>query len=141
MSMSSVSRLFHLKRIIHNLLYRLNFLKIPQNSYLPPPPPPPPDRGKITIYENNFQQVNLTPNRGVSSPLFKYALNTCTGYGKSLKHAFTQNDFRFLSLSFENTPDTGSTSKPVQRLCRSKNRLLDKYSPSKAPLSTKNPFS
>ena len=26
-----------------------------------------PDRGKINIYECNFQQVNLTPNGGVSS--------------------------------------------------------------------------
>ena len=65
MSMSSVSRLFHFRRIIHNLLHRLNFLKIPQNSHFTP------DRGKITIYRSNFQQVNLTPNGGVSPTVLK----------------------------------------------------------------------
>ena len=59
--MSSVSRLFHFYRIINNLLHRLNFQKIPQKIAILPP-----DRGKITIYGSDFQQVNLTPNGGVS---------------------------------------------------------------------------
>ena len=52
--MSSFDRLSHFKSIFDNFLHRPNFLKIP-------------NPGKITIYESNFQQVNLTPNEGVSS--------------------------------------------------------------------------
>ena len=35
-----------------------------------------PDRGKMTIYGSDFQQVNLTPNRGVS-PTDKGPLLCC----------------------------------------------------------------
>ena len=55
--MSSFDRLSHFKRIFDNFLHRPNFVKI---AILPP------DWGKITIYGSNFQQVNLTPNGGVS---------------------------------------------------------------------------
>ena len=30
-----------------------------------------PDRGKITIYGSDFQQVNLTPNGGVSPTVYR----------------------------------------------------------------------
>ena len=34
-----------------------------------------PDRGKMTIYGSDFQQVNLTPNGGVSPTVdFEYSL-------------------------------------------------------------------
>ena len=36
------------------------FKKYPKIAILPP------DRGKITIYGSDFQQLNLTPNGGVS---------------------------------------------------------------------------
>ena len=39
-----------------------------------------PDRGKITIYGSDFQQVNLTPNGGVSPTVFSEA---SLGWGKS----------------------------------------------------------
>ena len=54
--MSSFDRLSHFKSIFDNFLHRPIFLKIPKTY-----------RGKITIYACNFQQVNLTPNGGVSS--------------------------------------------------------------------------
>ena len=59
--MSSFDRLAHFKSIFDNFLYRPNFLKIPKIDVLGP------DRGKITIFGGNFQQVNLTPNGGVYS--------------------------------------------------------------------------
>ena len=60
--MSSFDRLSHFKRIFDNFLHRPNFLtKYPKIDVLGP------DGGKITIYGSNFQKVNLTPNRGVSS--------------------------------------------------------------------------
>ena len=60
--MSSFDRLSHFKSIFDNFLPRPNFLKkYPKIDVLGP------DRGKITIYGSNFQQVNLTPNGGVSS--------------------------------------------------------------------------
>ena len=55
-SMSSFDSLSNFKSIFDNFLHRPNFLKIPKN-----------DRGKITIYGSNFQQVNLTPSGGVPS--------------------------------------------------------------------------
>ena len=59
--MSSFDRLSYFKSIFDNFLHRPNFLKIPKIDVLGP------DQGKITIYGSNFQQVNLTPNGGVSS--------------------------------------------------------------------------
>ena len=59
--MSSFDRL-SFKSIFDNFLHRTNFLKkYPKIDVLGP------DRGKITIYGSNFQQVKLTPNGGVSS--------------------------------------------------------------------------
>ena len=58
--MSSFDRLSHFKSIFDNFLHRLNFLKkYPKIDIL--------GLDKITIYGSNFQQVNLTPNGGVSS--------------------------------------------------------------------------
>ena len=55
--MSSFDRLSHFKSIFDTVLHRPNFLKkYPKIEVLGP------DRGKITIYGSNFQQVNLTPN-------------------------------------------------------------------------------
>ena len=59
--MFSFDRPSHFKSIFDNLLHRLNFPKLPKIDVLGP------DRGKITIYGSNFQQVNLTPNGGISS--------------------------------------------------------------------------
>ena len=56
--MSSFDRLSHFKSIFDNFLHRPKFLKIDVFG---------PDRGNITIYGSNFQQVNLTPNGGLSS--------------------------------------------------------------------------
>ena len=52
--MSSFDRLSHFKSIFDNFLHRPNFLKYPKIDVLGP------DRGNITIYGSNFQQVNLT---------------------------------------------------------------------------------
>ena len=62
--MSSFDRLSHFKSIFDNFLHRHNFLKKYPKIDISGP-----DRGKITIYGSNFQQVNLTPNGGVSSML------------------------------------------------------------------------
>ena len=60
--MSSFDRLSPFKSIFDNFLHRPNFLKkYPKLDVLGS------NRGKITIYGSNFQQVNLTPNGGVSS--------------------------------------------------------------------------
>ena len=56
--MSSFDRLSHFKSIFDNFLHRPNFPKIDVLG---------PDQGKITIFGSNFQQVNLTPNGGISS--------------------------------------------------------------------------
>ena len=61
--MSSFDRMSHFKSIFNNFLHRPNFLK----KHTPKIDVYGPDRGKITIYGSNFQQVNLTPNGGVSS--------------------------------------------------------------------------
>ena len=61
--MSSFDRLSHFKGIFDNFCTGPIFKKYPKIYVLGP------DRGKITIYKygSNFQQVNLTPNGGVSS--------------------------------------------------------------------------
>ena len=59
--MSGFDRLSHFKSIFGNFLHRPKFLNISKIDVLVP------DLGKITIYGSNFQQVNLTPNGGVSS--------------------------------------------------------------------------
>ena len=58
--MSSFDRLSHFQSIFDHFLHRPYFLKIPIYGHLGP------DRGKMTIYGSDFQQVNLTPNGGVS---------------------------------------------------------------------------
>ena len=59
--MSSFDRLSHFQSIFDNVLHRPYFLK--KYAYMDILGP---DRGKMTIYGSNFQQVNLTPNGGVS---------------------------------------------------------------------------
>ena len=47
-----------------------------------------PDRGKMTIYGSDFQQVNLTPNAGVSPTVWrhhtKFGLDWPSGLGEDL---------------------------------------------------------
>ena len=62
--MSSFDRLSHFRSIFDNFLHMPNCLKIPKNRRFRP------RSGKITIYGSNFQQVNLTPNGGVSSTAY-----------------------------------------------------------------------
>ena len=58
--MSPFDKLSHFKSIFNNFLHRPNFLKkYPKIAILRP------NRGKISIYGNDFQQVNVTPNGGV----------------------------------------------------------------------------
>ena len=59
--MSSFDILPHFKSIFVSFLFRPNFLKkIPKIDVLGP------DRGKMALYGINFQQINFTPNGGVS---------------------------------------------------------------------------
>ena len=44
----------------------------------------PPDLGKITIYGSNFQQVNLTPNGGVSPTGNSYTFPKNTTVSKDI---------------------------------------------------------
>ena len=58
--MSSFDRLSHFQNIFDNFLHRPYIKKKPYMDILGP------DRGKMTIYGSDFQQVDLTPNGGVS---------------------------------------------------------------------------
>ena len=60
--MSSFDRLSHFQSIFDNFLHRPYFLKLPIYGHFRPIK----CRGKMTIYGSDFQQVNLTPNGGVS---------------------------------------------------------------------------
>ena len=63
--MSSFYRLSHFESIFDNFFAQAQFSKnTPKIDVLGPV------RGKITIYESNFQQVNLTPNGRISSTVY-----------------------------------------------------------------------
>ena len=84
-------------------------------------------------------EVNMIINTALSVIKMLYD-STSVGYFSRLRQFWSVQDFRLRLAKFLCEVGSGSTSNPVQFISFSKKSVLEKDSPSAAPLSMKNPL-